>query len=218
MTTKELYQLAEDKISLLQSPYSISFTDFERLSAEDKELLHKYIAAKLKDLKGKERDAFLLRVNKIIDFNTKDDIWEDNHKTIMHWVKKIMINENRAPTQMELVSYTRLSRSTIIKHLKEYKDHPMYQWERELMKISMETVIERLGIAAMKGNVQAIKLYLHVSRKHFSTNTSNPNKAYEDFYYFICNSISIDAFRKLSEEQRDKVNELIIELAHEQRA
>ncbi|MDQ0066029.1 hypothetical protein [Chryseobacterium lathyri] len=85
---------------------------------------------------------------------------QNNHINIM-WAISSPIKENsRMPTKAEIASKTELSRQTVHKHLKDYKNSPYhaeYLEQFHIMQFKLMTAVFQYG---MGGDMRAAKLYL----------------------------------------------------------
>ena len=112
------------------------------------------------EFEGVERDKFMKKIWQIIPSNTRNNLWESNHhKIIMHLHNEITKNRY-IPSIGKLEELTKLSRPTITKHLKEYKNSDLSNGYKETFSILSSQVMRTVYSLAIQGNVQACKLYL----------------------------------------------------------
>ena len=134
METGHDIEKANKKVQTLLKKKIIQGEDLDILSKEEKQQLNEVLTAKLRELSGPERDRFLGKIDNVISRDTKRDIWESNHINISHAISSLMGKNGNMPTKSQIAEETGLSRQTIHKHFKEYKEHPLFLEHEEQFK------------------------------------------------------------------------------------
>lgn len=172
---KSLQKLTETeaKINKILSLEQITPKDLEPLSETEITHLMKILSEKFNKLKGTERDEFYKKVELITSNTTKNQLWESNHVKITWAISTLMQEYGRMPTKIDIAAKTELSRQTIHKHLKEYKNHPQYLGQIEQFRFMTSKVLARVFQFAVNGDTGAAKLYFNLVG--FMNNEQTPN-------------------------------------------
>lgn len=164
---------SEIKINLVLSLKKITHDDIKDFTNEERERFSEIIQNRFNLIKGEEREVFYEKIEAIMIDDTKNQIWESNHLNIMWAISNLIKENNRMPTKAEIASKTELSRQTVHKHLKDYKNSPYhaeYLEQFQIMQFKLMTAILQYG---MSGDMKAAKLYLeHIGALK---NTSSAN-------------------------------------------
>jgi len=149
-----------DKIDRLLALETITERDIEGLTPFERQYFNEATSRTLATLRGAERDDFLNKIDPILPASTKQDIWEYNHTLINRAVAEYMERNGAMPAKSDLARKTGLSRHTICKHFKEFKQHPAYAAEMEQFKYMAPNVLANVFKQAVKGNMSAARIYL----------------------------------------------------------
>jgi hypothetical protein len=160
MKIKAQKSLQKFTVSELLKKDTITKEDFEKLSNDEQTELFELFNNKFQESKGTTKDKLLKQAWEIIPTNIKNALWEMNHNNIIAHIHNGIVQENKMPTIIHLEKATGLSRQTISKHLKEFKEHDLYKEHQAQFKILGTSILRKLFSLAMNGNVQACKIYL----------------------------------------------------------
>lgn len=138
----------------------ITKDDLNSFSDEEQTEIFQTISKLYNEAKGKEKDKIYLQASEIIAPETKNSIWEVNHNQIICFIHNGIIQNNKMPTIIDLVEKTGLSRQTITKHLKEFKENDLYKEHKAQFQILATSVLKKLFDLSMNGSVQACKIFL----------------------------------------------------------
>lgn len=109
---------SQNRIAKLFLQKKITIEDCEGFSNDDYDELNTEIQKRFNTLQGVELDAFIQQIDEINTFETKNQIWENNHSSIIQAIS-ILINENyNFPSVSMIAQKVSLSRATVHKHLK----------------------------------------------------------------------------------------------------
>jgi len=156
---QKLTQL-EVKINSLLSLKKITRADTDCLNEEERAELSRLLTHQLNTLKGEEKEKLYNQVEEIMDSQTKNEIWEHNHINIMWAISSFVRENSRMPTKTEIAGKTELSRQTVHKHLKEYKNSIYYAESQQQFSIMQSKVMTTIFQYAVNGDMKAAKLYL----------------------------------------------------------
>lgn len=124
-----------------------------------------------------KRVPFIIKLNKmettipIPENGQQDDeqfrTWETNHQKILTAIGKVTIyaETNYLPTITELSRLTGLSRKCIYEHLHRSSTHPACLQRSEIFNSMEPEILLKIALKAMKGDLQAAKLYLQLTGK-----------------------------------------------------
>jgi hypothetical protein len=174
-TTKkglQKFTKSEEKINKILALEKISIEDISMLSKTEYKKLFEQINIKFQTTEGNDKEVLLYKIEDIISNTVKNEIWENNHTNIMCSISKLIKELGRMPTKNEIVFDTKLSRTTIHKHIKDYKHHPMFIDQIEQLRFMSSLVLSKVLKFALNGDMKAAKLYLNVIG---NTNGQMPN-------------------------------------------
>ncbi len=140
-----------------------------------------------------------------------NDLWESNHFLITEAINLLMRLNGRMPTKTEIAEKTGLSRVTIHKHLKEYKDNPLFHQQEEQFKLVKGSMLSLLHRLAYQGDVRAIKLFMEATGIIGNNKTVNKNIIENQHNYIQINEtrLSQEQIKKLSPERLKQIEELL---------
>jgi hypothetical protein len=171
MENKEEQGLQKLTVSELKKVKEIQIEDFEKLNKDERiELMTYFNDLQLKS-KGVEKDKVFKKVWNVLEKDVKNDIWEYNHETILLKMHKHIIDNGRMPLMRDLETSTELSRQTITKHLKEYKESELYSDYKEQYKMLHSKVLDVVYKISMTGDIKACKLFLEATGEMIKANT-----------------------------------------------
>lgn len=122
--------------------------------------------------KGIEKEEIYKKVWNILDENVKNSIWEYNHESILQKMHNHLIENGRMPLMRDLENSTGLSRQTITKHLKEYKECQLYNDYKEQYKMLHSKVLDIVYKVSLTGDIRACKLFLEATGEMVKNNTT----------------------------------------------
>ncbi len=138
----------------------ITKSDLDTLTDSERKELMKQFNTMYHEAKGVKKDKLFEKAFEIIDTHTKNSLWEVNHNNIIAYIHNGIVIDNKMPSIIALVEKTGLSRQTISKHLKEFKDNELYKEHKAQFQILATSVLKKLFHLSMGGNVQASKIFL----------------------------------------------------------
>ena len=152
----------QNKLEWLFNLDRVTISDLNQLNPIEKKRALELITENINTLWGNERDKFLKQFSEILDTNTQNQIWENNHTLITGAISNLLNEFNRMPTQTEIAKQTKLSRQTVHYHLKEYKLNPVFIAQMEQYQLLIPSLLARVYKCACKGDIGAAKLYFNV--------------------------------------------------------
>ena len=203
-------QKVTEKVNSLMSKDRISREDINKLTNEEADYFEKVATEKLNNTKGKELDKLLARLDQVITPESKNEIWENNHRRIIQEISLFIAEYGRMPLKIDLADRVGLSRQTLHKHLKEYKDNPAYSEHLQRFQLMTEKLIAKMFQFALQGNVKAGRLYFdmvgHMGGRVIRNQTN----------YIQVNNlvISEERLRALEPEQLRRIEEILAEVAN----
>lgn len=207
-SSQKLTDSRKNVIDLL-SKSKITKADLKILDKRGHKLFGKKLNELVNKLEGKERDDFLSKIDEIIEPETRNSLWEYNHVQIINQISEYFQNFARMPTQMELSQKTGLSRQTIHKHFKDYRNNPLYLEHLEQYRFMGQRVLGIMLKLAINGDVRAGRLYLDMVGGIMD---DTPRVTHPRNYIQINNLIlTQEEFAKLNALQISKIEEVLRE-------
>lgn len=185
----------------------ITEKDLDNLTKEEKDQFFAFSTEKINSLKGIEKDRFLDKIDLVMSNRTRNEIWELNHIKIIQEITSCIEQYGRMPTKLELASLVGLSRQTLHKHLKEYKDNPLYNQHMDQFQFMSQKLLAKMFQFAITGDVKAGRLYFDMIGQmggHVIKNQTN---------YIQVNNlvISEERLKALGPEQIIRIEEILAE-------
>ncbi|WP_372483261.1 winged helix-turn-helix domain-containing protein [Elizabethkingia anophelis] len=170
---------SEAKFNSVLSLEKITYDDVKDFNEEEKIQFGEIIQARYHELTGIDKEDFFEKIKAVITEDTRNEVWENNHLSIM-WAISTLLQENgRMPTKAEISLKTNLSRQTVYKHLKEYRDNPFNEMFQDQFAFMYPKVLSTVFNHAVNGDMKAAKLYFEFSGVnkigHHGTGMTNNN-------------------------------------------
>lgn len=152
-----------------------------------------------------ERDRLWGLIETNAPAELRRDYYESNHRQIVAALVNYLNEFGHLPTKQRLSDITKLSRQTIYKHLRDYKESSSYLKEQqELLELLGEQLISKVLAAAWQGDIRAAKLFFELTGRLKSASGTTTN------YVQINNTIfSQESLSQLPPEQLAEVEKLL---------
>lgn len=202
---------SEMKINKIFSLEQITHSDLEQLNEAEEAKLMEMLNETFNNMKGPERDQFYKKIEPFASKESKNQIWEHNHKLITHAISAWMEEYGFMPNKTQIANKTELSRQTVHKHLKEYMKHPEYLEQVEQFKLMTSKVLAKVFQFAINGDIGAAKLYFNVVG--FANNVQTPKKTLiqnQNNYIQINGTVlSQETVKQLNPEQLNTIETIL---------
>lgn len=146
-----------DAFNQLLRKERIEKDDVLALPQEQQAEFEQFLNRLLITLKGEERDALLMKVENIMH---NERLWEYNHLLIMDMVSAYLKTDGSIPSTGQIAAETGLSRPTVRKHLKNFKQNELYLEQRAAIDIMANNVMAKVMKTALDGDMRAAKIFL----------------------------------------------------------
>lgn len=196
-----------ESIETLRQLYQSSPKEFTNVFYEILAEVNKCIAGENKKIGDTEKYFNLL--HSFIEVIVPEELennrrlqYQVNKMKIEEAIHKSIINNNRLPLQYEIELTTKLSRTTIAKHIKAGTGAEYYKEDSEVLKLLSHNVLKALyRIGMSQNNVKALKVFLDY--------VGNTTSRYQNNFIQI-NNTRIDEviINQLPEEERLKVENI----------
>lgn len=185
----------------------VTEADMKKLNKEERKRFDDMYMERQTHLQGKERYQLIEQFYETLTDETKSQVWEHNHNQIMATMSNLIQMLNRMPTVTEIADETQLSRTTVHKHLKEYRTDPNYKEQKEQYKFLGDRLLAKVYQYATTGNLKAARLYFEVTGTLNETRT----KITTQNNYIQINGLVIDEkqLAKLPPERVSEIENLI---------
>ncbi len=121
---------------------------------------------------GKKEQKFLADA---FERQGKNTIWERNHYTIRLGILKYVEECGMMPTVGKIAEISKLSRTTVHKHLKDFDTAQLFGEQMQTYKMGLLCIMDLTMQMAMKGNLKAMKLYFDMMT---FAGKRNPNESF----------------------------------------
>ena len=169
------------------------------------------VTEKFNALEGDEKEIFWNKIEDITGELTKNQVWEYNNNKITAAIANLMQQFGRMPSKTELAEETKLSRTTIHKHLKEFGTHPLYLEQMEQFRFMTKKVLAKVYTFAVNGDVLAAKLFFNVVGNLNNTPRQKNTFIQNQNNYIQINGmvLSQEAIEQLSPEQITSIEKVL---------
>jgi hypothetical protein len=212
-----------EKIESLLMKEEISEEDLEALDSAERALL----AEATRELMiGMEKGASKMQLLQKFAILTEDkilneDIWEANHSMILSTIAGFVRQYGLIPSAARIARQTGISRKTVTKHLKEYKQGRQEEEQQAQHSIMKDAVIGRILSQALDGDLKAAKLYLSTfSEAGASENNSQPHSnivnQQNNFLQINGVVVSQETLKQLPPEQMQQLESILTSVSSKQ--
>jgi len=208
---ESLQRFTENKLNKIFALKKITQAAVNKLSKVEAELFAKMVTEKFNALEGDEKEIFWNKIEDITGELTKNQVWEYNNNKITAAIANLMQQFGRMPSKTELAEETKLSRTTIHKHLKEFGTHPLYLEQMEQFRFMTKKVLAKVYTFAVNGDVLAAKLFFNVVGNLNNTPRQKNTFIQNQNNYIQINGmvLSQEAIEQLSPEQITSIEKVL---------
>ena len=135
-TDKSVQKFTEtqNKINRLMELDKVTPNDYKDFTKDELKQLDFEIQDRMNNVQGEEKENFLVKIDAMLSVDTKNQLWEQNHSNIM-WAISVLTEENyNLPPVNAIAQKLNLSRTTVHKHIKEFKEHYSYKAQKKSKK------------------------------------------------------------------------------------
>lgn len=195
------------KIDDLLALDKITYDDLKELSEEELSHFSKATTERLNNTKGIELDKFTAKIDPVLSQESRNDIWENNHRKIIQEITSFINDYGRMPLKVDLAQRVGLSRQTLYKHFKEYKNNSLYQDHFDSFRLMTEKLMAKMFQFALRGDVKAARLYFDMLSRDEKDNSIKSQTNYIQVNNLI---ISEEELKALSQDELEKIEEIIV--------
>ncbi|MES2274762.1 MAG: hypothetical protein V4592_01985 [Bacteroidota bacterium] len=197
------------KIRDLFDKQKITINDIQDFSQRERACLGRMAQSRLEKLKGAKRDEFLNKTELIFDAGTRHSLWEHNQMVISTAIANYINTYGVMPPIQIIVKEAGLSRQTVAKHIKEYKQSTGFEAENEQFKLMTNKMLANVFRMGSKGDMRAARLYFEmvgaINKPQAGTVVNKQNN-----YIQINNTIlSQENLKNLSAEQLNQIENIV---------
>jgi predicted transcriptional regulator len=171
-----------------------------------------FIRNKIKSFKEgeeQERDLFLNQTSGFLPEDARNILWEHNHNNIVLVISSMMHKNDMMPTASQIADQLHLSRKTIHKHLKEYKDENFYKEYMEGFRFMKARILARLFNYAGRGDTKAARLFLEATGGLSNSQPSSIRNQQNNLIQINGATITREQFMLLPPEDQTKLQTII---------
>ena len=218
MTAKKSLQKfteTENRVTKLFELKKITAEDYKDFNKDELKQFDVELQERMNTLQGSEKERFLEQVDAIMTVDTKNQLWEQNHSNIM-WAISVLTEENHnLPPVNAIAQKLNLSRTTVHKHIKAFKEHSSYKAQQESIELMADKIVWQMYRLANKGDVKAGRLFLEVAGKigKPKQQTNNTQNNYIQINGMVFND---EKLKTLKPEQLKSIETILLTANHEQ--
>jgi len=145
----------------------VTASDVEHLTDAQHKEFTDWVTKRLDELEDdkKEQNKFIANHLEAFSKGTKQSIWHYNHQTILNAIHNCIVRTGNMPTINFLTEETKLSRTTINKHLKDYRTHELNESTKTNLAMLRSNVLASVYMLAMSNDIKAMKLFLEQTQE-----------------------------------------------------
>ena len=180
--------------------------DLERLTPRQLLSLNDFLIDAYSKGNAEKKDEILNKVIDALPERTRNQIWEINHCNIMNAIIDYVKVCGGMPTKTKIAEYTGLSRPTIDKHFKDFKNNDLFKGIEEQIAFMIPKVMAEMLRCALNGDVRAAKLLLDYTGSRSSSINNQTN-------YIQINGVtySDEQLKALRPEQLQTIEQILIQ-------
>jgi hypothetical protein len=88
----------------------------------------------------------------------KNQVWENNHVVITKAMARLLRDNERWPTKVEIAEETGLSRPTVYKHLEDFGKEELVMDEMQDLKCMSSMIMAKLCELALEGDAKSMRM------------------------------------------------------------
>ena len=141
----------------------ITEEQFNQLSSKQQQQLQDIARDEYNEATGSGKDEILVKYECLFDKTARNKLYEHNHRNIIYAIHRAINESGWIPSTSDIAKATDLSRQTVTKHLKAFRDSDEYneqQAKLETMRLSVLGLVYKM---ATQGNLKACKMFLDYS-------------------------------------------------------
>ncbi|MEG2078529.1 HTH domain-containing protein [Chryseobacterium sp.] len=216
-TDKSVQKFTEtqNKINRLMELDKVTPNDYKDFTKDELKQLDFEIQDRMNNLQGEEKENFLVKIDAMLSVDTKNQLWEQNHFNIM-WAISVLTEESRNFPPVNLIAQKlNLSRTTVHKHIKAFKEHSSYKAQQESIEMMADKIVWQMYRLANNGDVKAGRLFLEVAGKigKPKQQTNNTQNNYIQINGMVFND---EKLKTLKPEQLKSIETILLTANHEQ--
>ena len=205
----------EKKINAVLAIEKITKNDIEDFNNIENKQLSFEINERLSKMNGNEKDVFYDKIDEIVPIDIKNQLWEQNHSNIMLAISVLTEENCNLPPVNAIAKKLNLSRTTVHKHIKTFKEHSSYKAQQESIELMADKIVWQMYRLANKGDVKAGRLFLEVAGKIGKSKSQNVNT--QNNYIQINGMVFNDEkLKTLKPEQLKSIETILLTANHEQ--
>ena len=216
-TDKSVQKFTEtqNKINRLMELDKVTPNDYKDFTKDELKQLDFEIQDRMNNVQGEEKENFLVKIDAMLSVDTKNQLWEQNHSNIM-WAISVLTEENyNLPPVNAIAQKLNLSRTTVHKHIKAFKEHSSYKAQQESIEMMADKIVWQMYRLANNGDVKAGRLFLEVAGKigKPKQQTNNTQNNYIQINGMVFND---EKLKTLKPEQLKSIETILLTANHEQ--
>lgn len=204
---------AERKVQEILSLKKITKADVDTLNKDERNRFNELLTNKLNTLKGEAIEKLMIQIETVTDISTKNELWERHHAQITWAISSLMQETGRMPITTEITNKTQFGRRTVVQHLKQYKEHVLFQDQLDQFKFMVPKVLASIFKFAVQGDAASAKLFLQTVGDTVLTPVKTPHIENQTNYIQI-NGITLNPqlIQNLKPEQLKSIELILTEV------
>jgi L-arabinose isomerase len=135
----------------------------DNLSKEERHIYLRFLYSALNILAFDDRDRLLHRIENLLTEETKNNIWDTEHVSIVNVFDTLTRDKNRLPARIELADKSSLSQKSIEKHIAEYFQSYHYKQRQQEFMLMRERLLSHCYKFAINGDMKAARLFFEAT-------------------------------------------------------
>ena len=201
----------EKKINAVFELKKVTLKDIEDFNKEEQDCFSNEVNKRINSLKGEEQEKLYTKLEEVLHTDTKNQRWEVNHYNIMWAISTLTKEYANFPPVNFIAEKLGLSRTTIYKHLKTFKESPLYKEQQQSMELMADKIIWQMYSLADRGDVKAARLFLDIAGKTGKNENRKPHQINNQNNYIQINGMVFNEqmINKLSPDQLSSIEGIL---------
>ncbi|MCL1670062.1 HTH domain-containing protein [Elizabethkingia ursingii] len=201
----------EKKINTVFELKKVTINDITNFNKEEQDYFSDEVNRRINKLQGEEQEKLYTKLEDVLHPDIKNQRWEVNHYNIMWAISTLTKEYANFPPVNFIAEKLNLSRTTIYKHLKTFKESALYKEQQQSIELMADKIIWQMYSLADRGDVKAARLFLDIAGKTGKNESRKPHQIKNQNNFIQINGMVFNEqiLNKLSPDQLSSIEGIL---------
>ncbi|WP_407498218.1 hypothetical protein [Elizabethkingia anophelis] len=201
----------EKKINAVFELKKVSINDITDFNKEEQDYFSDEVNRRINSLQGEAQEKLYTKLDEVLHPDIKNQRWEVNHYNIMWAISTLTREHGNFPPVNLIAEKLNISRTTIYKHLKTFKESSLYKEQQQSIELMADKVIWQMYTLADRGDVKAARLFLDVAGRTGKKESGKPQQVNNQNNYIQINGMVFNEqlLNRLSPDQLNSIEGIL---------